>query len=80
MSVSVFKNGDALYIVIFRDPNAKTLLQKWLTSNRHAQAKVEDNKLHIYDHNTFNLFCITWKNDWNNILIWDTYLKRHIYI
>jgi hypothetical protein len=80
MSVSVFKNGDALYIVIFRDPNAKTLLQKWLTANRHAQAKVEDNKLHIYDNNTFNLFCITWKNDWNNILIWDTYLKRHIYI
>ena len=80
MSVSVFKNGDALYTIIFRDPNAKTLLQKWLTSNRHAQAKVEDNKLHIYDHNTFNLFCITWKNDWNNILIWDTYLKRHIYI
>ncbi len=80
MSVSVFKNGDALYIIIFRDTDAKTLLQKWLTSNRHAQAKVEDNKLHIYDHNTFNLFAITWKNDWDNILIWDTYLKRHIYI
>jgi hypothetical protein len=80
MSVSVFKNGDSLYIVIFRDTNAKTLLQKWVTSNRHAQAKVEDNKLYIYDHNTFNLFGITWKNGWDNILIWDTYLKRHIYI
>ena len=59
MSVSVFKNGDALYTIIFRDPNAKTLLQKWLTSNRHAQAKVEDNKLHIYDHNTFNIFFVS---------------------
>jgi hypothetical protein len=57
MSVSVFKNGDALYTVI-----------------------LEDNKLHIYDHNTFNLFSITWKDGWDNILIWDTYLKRHIYI
>ena len=80
MSVSVFKNGDALYTIIFRDPNAKTLLQKWASSNRHAQVKVEDNKLHIYDHNTFNLFFLTWKNDWDNILIWDTYLKRHINI
>jgi len=80
MSGLVFKNGDALYIIILRDPNAKSLLQKWAISNRHAQVKVEDNKLHIYDHNTFNLFFLTWKNGWDNILIWDTYLKRHVYI
>ena len=80
MSVSVFKNGDALYTIIFRDPNAKTLLQKWLTSNRHAQAKVEDNKLHIYDHNTFNIFFVSWPHDWDKILIWDCYKKRHIYL
>jgi hypothetical protein len=80
MSVFVFKNGDALYTIIFRNPDAKSLLHKWSATNRHAQVKVEDNKLHIYDHNTFNLFLITWKNGWDNILIWDTYLKRHIYI
>jgi len=80
MSVSVFRNADALYIIILRDPDAKSILQKWAASNRHAQAKVEDNKLHIYDHNTFNLFFLTWKNGWDNILIWDTYLKRHVYI
>ena len=80
MSGLVFKNGDALYIIILRDPNAKSLLQKWAISNRHAQVKVEDNKLHIYDHNTLGLFFVSWKNGWDNILIWNTYLKRHIYI
>jgi len=80
MSVSVFTNYSALYIVIFRDPNANVLLQKWLTSNRHAHAKVEDNKLHIYDHNTLSLFIVHWPHIWDKTLIWDCYKKRHIYI
>lgn len=80
MSVSVFKNGDTLYTVIFRDPDAKSILQKWLSSNRNAQAKVEDNKLHIYDHNTLGLFFVSWPHSWDKTLIWDIYLKRHLYI
>ena len=80
MTLSVFKNGDVLYTIIFRNPEAKFLLQKWMTTNRHAQARVEENKLHIYDHNTLNIFSITWPNGWENILVWDCYMKRHIYI
>ena len=58
MTLSVFKNGDVLYTIIFRNPEAKFLLQKWMTTNRHAQARVEENKLHIYDHNTLNIFSL----------------------
>jgi hypothetical protein len=80
MTATIFKNADALYIIIFRNPDAKNLLQKWTAANRNAQAKVDDNRLHIYDHTTFDLFSVTWPNGWNNLLIWDVYLKRHIYI
>jgi hypothetical protein len=78
MTISLFKNGDVLYVIIFRDSNAKNLFQKWLSTNRYAQAKIEDNKLYIYDHNTYNLFSVTWAHGWSNILVWDVYLKRHI--
>jgi hypothetical protein len=80
MTIPLFRNGEALYTIIFKDTNAKNLLQKWLSSNRYAQARVDNNKLHIYDHNTYNLFFVTWRNNWDNILIWDCYIKRHIYI
>jgi len=80
MSTPIFRNSDALYIIIFKNPNANKLLQQWVASNRYIQARVDNNKLHIYDHNTFNLFSVTWANGWGNILVWDCYIKRHIYI
>jgi len=80
MSVPVFKNIESVYIVILRSPDAKNLLHKWLSSNRYASARVDDNRLYINDHNTYNLFLVTWSNGWDNILVWDCYMKRHIYI
>ena len=79
MTLSVFKNGDALYTVIMRDPDARGRLQKWTTTSRSIQARVDDNKLYIYDHNTLSLFIVTWTHSWDNILVWDCYAKRHIY-
>jgi hypothetical protein len=80
MSVSAYKNCEVLYIIIFRNPDAKIFFQKWLNANRHAQARIDDNRLHIYDHNTFNSFSVSWANGWDQILVWDTFLKRHIYM
>ena len=79
MTLPIFKNGDALYTVIMRDPDARARVQKWTTTSRSIQAKVDDNKLHIYDHNTLSLFIVTWTHSWDNILVWDCYAKRHIY-
>ena len=78
MTLPVFKNSDSLYTVIMRDPEARTRLQKWTTTSRSIQARVDDNKLHIYDHNTLSLFIVTWAHGWDNILVWDCYTKRHI--
>lgn len=79
MTLPVLKNGDTLYTVIMRDPEARSRFQKWMTTSRSIQAKLDDNKLHIYDYNTLSLFVISWSYDWENILIWDSYAKRHIY-
>lgn len=80
MTLPIFKNGDALYTVILREPDAKSRFTEWSNSSRSIQARVEDNRLHIYDHNTLSLFMVTWKHGWNNMVIWDLWTKRHINI
>jgi len=80
MTLPSFKSGEALYTVILRDPNARTLLTKWTTTSRSIQARVEENRMHIFDHNTFSLFIVTWSHSWDNLVIWDPWSKRHISI
>ena len=80
MTLPVFRSGEALYTVIIRDPEAKNRLTKWSQTSRSIQAKVEDNRMHIYDHNTLSLFLVTWAHTWDNMVIWDPWAKRHINI
>ena len=77
--IPAYKNGDPLYIVICRIDDAKTKLSKWTTTSRSIQAKVDEQKMYIYDHNTLSLFVVTWTHGWDKILVWDTYAKRHVY-
>jgi hypothetical protein len=78
MTLPSFRSGEALYTVILRDPNARNLLTKWSATSRSIQARVDDNRMHIFDHNTLSLFLVTWTHSWDNIVIWDTWAKRHI--
>jgi len=78
MTLPTFRNGDALYTVILRDTDARNRLTKWSTTSRSIQARVDENKMHVYDHNTLCLFFVTWTHSWDNMVIWDTWAKRHI--
>lgn len=80
MTLPIFKSGEALYTVIIRDSEARNRLSKWTTTSRSIQARVEDNRMHIYDHNTLSLFLVTWTHSWDNMVIWDLWAKRHINI
>ena len=80
MNLPSFRSGEALYTVILRDPEAKNRLTKWTGTSRSIQARVEDNRMHIFDHNTFSLFLVTWTYSWDDIVIWDPWAKRHINI
>ena len=72
------KNGDALYTVILRAPDAKSRLTRWINTSRNIRARVDDNRMHIFNQNTLSLFMVTWTHGWDNMVIWDTWTKRHI--
>jgi hypothetical protein len=80
MSLSTYRSTEPLYTVIHRDPAARDRLTKWIATSRSIQARVEDNRMHIYDHNTFNLFIMTWSHGWDNVVVWDPWAKRHVNI
>jgi len=79
MTLPIYKNGDPLYTIILRDQEARNQLTRWAQSSKTIQARVEDNRMHLFDHNSLMIFVVTWCHSWDNILIWDTYQKRHIY-
>jgi len=79
MSIS-YRSEQPLYTVIMRDADARNLLTRWTQTSRSIAARVEDNRMHLFDHNTLSLFMVTWTHGWNNLVIWDPWSKRHINI
>lgn len=80
MSVSTYRSEQPLFTVIMRDADARNMLTRWTQTSRSIAARVEDNRMHIFDHNTLSLFMVTWTNSWDNLVIWDPWSKRHINI
>jgi hypothetical protein len=80
MSIPSYKSNTALYVIAVRDEDAKNKLTKWLSSNHHASAKVEEHRLQIYDQNTLHLFVVSWTHSMSNVTIWDCWSRRHIYL
>ena len=70
--------GEPLFLVISRVPQIRVQFGEWLAANRNAHARIEDHRLQIMDQNTLNLFTVTWTHGWDEVVIWDTWLRRHI--
>lgn len=73
------RQGEALYIIILRDPQAQNLLKTWATKNKQ-DVQVANNRMSLYSQHSLNQFQVTWTNSWANITVWDTWNKRHIYL
>jgi len=80
MTLASYRSEQPLFTVIVRDTNARNQLTQWTATSRSIQARVEDNRMHIFDHNTLSLFIVTWTHSWDNMVIWDPWTKRHINI
>jgi hypothetical protein len=80
MTISTYRSDQPLYTVIYRDSAARDRLSKWSQTSRSIAARVDDNRMHIFDPNTLSLFVVTWSHGWDNLVIWDPWLKRHINI
>lgn len=74
-----FKNNEPLFLIILREDDARNKFSRWVTTSKSIQAKIEDNRMYLYDFISFNLFLVNWKHSWDNILVWDTLAKRHIF-
>ena len=79
MSIS-YRSEQPLFTVIMRDADARNLFTRWTQTSRSIAARVEDNRMHLFDHNTLSLFMVTWTHGWDNLVIWDPWSKRHINI
>jgi hypothetical protein len=80
MSISNFKAAEPLYIIILRNQDAEKLLRAWVKEYRIEHANISGNKMMLHHQQAFENFCLTWTHNWENITVWDTWNKRHIYI
>ena len=80
MTSATYRSDQPLFTVIVRDTDARNMLTRWTQTSRRIAARVEDNRMHIFDHNTLSLFMVTWTHSWDNLVIWDPWSKRHINI
>jgi len=78
MALATYRSTEPLFTVIMRDSDARNLLTRWSATSKSIAARVEENRMHIYDHNTLNLFILTWTHSWDHVVIWDPWAKRHI--
>jgi hypothetical protein len=78
MTITPTRSVEPLYIVIVREKNAQQLLIEWAKSN-NAQVSIDTNRMKIFDNRAYSLFQVSWPHNWDNVLVWDCWLKRHIY-
>jgi hypothetical protein len=74
-----YNTTEALYLIIYRDASAERKLREWARSSSHNAFHVEGNRMKIFDRYTYDRFCTTWNNGWDEVIIWDVWNRRHIY-
>lgn len=79
MSFISYKSIEPLYIISIRkQQNADTLFKSWIQQHRVEHAVIQNNRLILYNQLGFEKFRITWSHDWNHIMVWDCWNRRHI--
>ena len=78
MTLPIYRSGEPLFTVILRHPEARNMLTKWSNTSRSIAVRIDDNRMHMFDHNTLSLFIVTWTHSWDNLVIWDPWSKRHV--
>lgn len=73
-----FLEAEPLYIVIFRDKQAEQHLKEWAKRNGIDSKHVDNNRLNMYNHHTWDQFRTTWTRAWDRISVWDCWNRRHI--
>jgi hypothetical protein len=81
MSIPNYRAVEPLYIVILRNTNqAESMFRTWIKENRIEHANISGNRMMLHDQRAFEQFRVTWSHNMNSITVWDTWLRRHIYL
>ena len=81
MSSPTYRAVDPLYILIMHNnTDAEAAFRTWIKSNRIENATVAGPRMLLHDQRSFEMFKVTWPGRVTNITVWDTWLKRHIYL
>jgi hypothetical protein len=81
MTIPNYRAVEPLYIVILRNTNqAETMFRTWIKENRIEHANISGNRMMLHDQRAFEQFRVTWSHNMNSITVWDTWLRRHIYL
>jgi hypothetical protein len=78
MTITNFRATEPLYIVVVRERNAESALRDWARA-ANVQVAIENNRMKIFEQRSLSTFQMTWTGDWEQVTIWDTWNKRHIY-
>jgi hypothetical protein len=79
MSTHVYRSAEPLYMIVVHSPNAEKLLRAWGKSAHNAQVSIEGNRMRIYEQRSYELFRVQWEHNWDQVVIWDCWNRRHIY-
>jgi len=77
MTISNFRASEPMYIVIVRDKNAEQQLKTW-AREANCQVTIESNRMKIFEQRSLSMLQMSWSHGWDNVVIWDTWNKRHI--
>ena len=81
MTISNYRAVEPLYIVILRNNNqAELLLRSWIKQNQIEHVNISGNRMMLHDQRAFEKFRVTWTHNFDSVTVWDTWLKRHIYL
>ena len=81
MTITSYRAVEPLYIVILRNnTQAENLFRTWIKANKINHATITGNRMMLHDQRAFEQFRVTWTHSMDAITIWDTWLKRHIYL
>jgi hypothetical protein len=58
---------------------AESQFRNWVKDNKINHAVVNGHKLMLHHQQALDIFMITWRYSWEQIVIWDTWNRRHIH-
>lgn len=79
MHISNYRSHEPLYIIMIRDSNGERLLRRWVQENQ-VQAIIENTRMRLFDQRSYQVFVMRWNHGWDDVVIWDCWNKRHIWL